>query len=112
MTELLRLAPSTAVLITRDESGHTVAEEEVPTALIQRGDLLKARPQCFSDELGLCLDVEIISRKAQPIARMENCRRCRKLSDVRVELPRYCQAPGCLRMGRWLRAARTWMSPW
>lgn len=44
VTELLRLAPSTAVLITRDESGRTVAEEEVPTALIQRGDLLKVWP--------------------------------------------------------------------
>ena len=55
MTELLRLAPSTAVLITRDESGHTVAEEEVPTALIQRGDLLKVRLRCSADELGLWL---------------------------------------------------------
>ena len=41
VTELLRLAPSTAVLLTKDEHGRTVSEEEVPTALVQRGDLLK-----------------------------------------------------------------------
>lgn len=41
VTELLKLAPSTATLVTRDDSGRVVTEEEVPTVLIQRGDLLK-----------------------------------------------------------------------
>lgn len=41
ITALLRLAPSTATLLVRDERGQTVREEEVPSALIQRGDLLK-----------------------------------------------------------------------
>ena len=41
VTELLRLAPSTAVLLTRDEAGRTLAEQEVPLALVQRADLLK-----------------------------------------------------------------------
>ncbi len=41
VTELLKLAPSTAVLLTRDESGHTTAEEEVPVDLVQQGDFLK-----------------------------------------------------------------------
>ena len=44
VTELLKLAPSTAVLLTRDENGHTTAEEEVPVALVQQGDLLKVWP--------------------------------------------------------------------
>lgn len=43
VTELLKLAPSTAVLLTRDQNGHTTAEEEVPMALVQQGDLLKVR---------------------------------------------------------------------
>lgn len=43
VTELLKLAPSTATLVTRDDSGRVISEEEVPTALIQRGDLLKVR---------------------------------------------------------------------
>ncbi|CAL5220469.1 g2492 [Coccomyxa viridis] len=42
VTELLKLAPSTAMLLTRDESGHTTAEEEVPVDLVQQGDFLKA----------------------------------------------------------------------
>ena len=41
ITALLRLAPSTAILQTRDKDGGVVSEEEVPSALIQRGDLLK-----------------------------------------------------------------------
>ena len=41
MTELLKLAPPTAVLLTRNEAGETVSEEEVPVELVQRGDLLK-----------------------------------------------------------------------
>ena len=41
VTELLKLAPSTAVLLTRDEGGRTLAEQEVPLALVQRADLLK-----------------------------------------------------------------------
>ncbi len=41
VTELLKLTPSTATLVARDETGRVVSEEEVPTALIQRGDLLK-----------------------------------------------------------------------
>ncbi|KAK9904210.1 hypothetical protein WJX75_006837 [Coccomyxa subellipsoidea] len=41
VTELLKLAPSTATLVTCDDSGRVMSEEEVPTALIQRGDLLK-----------------------------------------------------------------------
>lgn len=43
VTELLKLAPSTAVLLTRDENGHTTGEQEVPAALVQQGDLLKVR---------------------------------------------------------------------
>jgi hypothetical protein len=39
--QLLRLAPATAVLLTLDADGHVVEEEEIPIALVQRGDLLK-----------------------------------------------------------------------
>ena len=41
MTELLKLAPATAVLLTLDAGGRVTAEEEVPVALVQRGDHLK-----------------------------------------------------------------------
>lgn len=41
VTELLKLAPATATLVTKDDDGHVISEEEVSTALIQRGDLLK-----------------------------------------------------------------------
>ncbi|CAK0783009.1 hypothetical protein CVIRNUC_006204 [Coccomyxa viridis] len=41
VTELLKLAPPTAVLLTRNEAGVTVSEEEVAVELVQRGDLLK-----------------------------------------------------------------------
>ena len=45
ITKLLRLAPLSAVLLTQDAEGHTISEEEVPSALIQRNDLLKVRSQ-------------------------------------------------------------------
>ena len=45
ITKLLRLAPSSAILLTQDAEGHTISEEEVPSALIQRNDLLKVRSQ-------------------------------------------------------------------
>ena len=44
VTELLKLAPPTAVLLTRNEAGVTVSEEEVAVELVQRGDLLKVDP--------------------------------------------------------------------
>lgn len=40
--ELLRLAPPAALLLTTDEEGRVLSEEEIPIALVQRGDLLKA----------------------------------------------------------------------
>lgn len=40
--ELLRLAPPTALLLTTDSDGRVMGEEEVPVALVQRRDLLKA----------------------------------------------------------------------
>jgi len=42
--KLLRLAPATALLLTVDGDGRVTAEEEVPVALVQRGDLLKIKP--------------------------------------------------------------------
>lgn len=44
ITELMNLTPPSAVLVTRDSRGRTLSEEEVPTALIQCGDLLKVLP--------------------------------------------------------------------
>jgi Cu+-exporting ATPase len=43
LAALTRLSPATALLIKQDSAGHVVTEEEVPTALLQRGDLLKVR---------------------------------------------------------------------
>lgn len=42
--ELLRLAPTTAVLCTLGPDGAVIREEEVPTALLQRGDIVKVTP--------------------------------------------------------------------
>ncbi|KAK9826100.1 hypothetical protein WJX81_003066 [Elliptochloris bilobata] len=44
VTELLKLAPATAVLLTLDADGRVTSEEEVPAALVQRGDHLKVVP--------------------------------------------------------------------
>ena len=56
MTELLKLAPPTAVLLTRNEAGVTVSEEEVEVELVQRGDLLKVDhadvPRCCNSLAG------------------------------------------------------------
>ena len=54
MTELLKLAPATAVLLTIDAGGRVVAEEEVPAALVQRGDHLKV---CAEHESSPCFGV-------------------------------------------------------
>ena len=43
ITKLLTLTPPTALLLTLDKMGEVVAEEEVHTALIHRGDLIKVR---------------------------------------------------------------------
>lgn len=44
ITKLLTLTPPTALLLTLDKMGEVVAEEEVHTALIHRGDLIKVLP--------------------------------------------------------------------
>ena len=41
LTALARLSPATALVLTLDAGGQVAAEQEVPTALLQRGDLLK-----------------------------------------------------------------------
>lgn len=47
ITQLLTLTPATAWLLTLDSRGEAVKEEEVPTALIHRGDHLKVCiPNC------------------------------------------------------------------
>lgn len=44
ITKLCQLAPPTALLVDADEKGALLREEEVPTALVHRGDLLKVLP--------------------------------------------------------------------
>ncbi len=39
--QLTKLAPASALLLTRDEEGNVTNEQEVPIALVQRGDVLK-----------------------------------------------------------------------
>ena len=41
ITQLLTLTPATAVLLTLDKMGEVTSEEEVPTALIHKGDHIK-----------------------------------------------------------------------
>ena len=48
LAALARLSPATALLISVDGAGHVVTEEEVPTSLLQRGDLLKVRGRSAS----------------------------------------------------------------
>ena len=54
ISALLRLAPSTATLQVRDADGHVLTEEEVPSALVQRGDLLKVCVLCHPLTLSAC----------------------------------------------------------
>jgi Cu+-exporting ATPase len=44
ISELLRLAPATAILCDTDDEGRVASEHEVPAALLQRGDVLKVLP--------------------------------------------------------------------
>ena len=44
ITKLLTLTPASAVLVTLGKTGEVAAEQEVPTALIHRGDVLKVLP--------------------------------------------------------------------
>lgn len=52
--KLLRLAPATALLLTVDGDGRVTAEEEVPVALVQRGDLLKVPSPNAPDGMHTC----------------------------------------------------------
>jgi hypothetical protein len=44
ISRLLQLAPDTAVLLTVDSDGKPQTEEEIDSALVQRGDILKVLP--------------------------------------------------------------------
>ena len=41
ITRLLQLTPPTAILLTLDAKGNVATEQELPTGLVHRGDLLK-----------------------------------------------------------------------
>lgn len=43
ITRLLQLTPPTATLLTLDAKGNVAAEQELPTSLVHRGDLLKVQ---------------------------------------------------------------------
>ena len=53
ITKLLALAPDTATVVTLDDEGGVASSEEVPCALVHRGDVLKvgARQSTASSEL-------------------------------------------------------------
>jgi hypothetical protein len=44
ISRLLQLAPDTAILLTVDSDGKPQTEEEIDSALVQRGDILKVLP--------------------------------------------------------------------
>ncbi len=44
--QLTKLAPATALLLKLDDAGAVVDEQEVPIALVQRGDRLKVNTRC------------------------------------------------------------------
>ena len=50
ITRLLTLTPATALLLEADKHGKFTEEVEVPTALVQRGDILKVLPQTRPSE--------------------------------------------------------------
>ena len=43
ITRLLQLTPPTATLLTLDGKGNVASEQELPTSLVHRGDLLKVQ---------------------------------------------------------------------
>ena len=51
--QLTKLAPATALLLKRDQDGVVTDEQEVPIALVQRGDILKVRARELSDSCHL-----------------------------------------------------------
>ena len=60
LAALARLSPATAMLIKVDGLGHVVTEEEVPTVMLQRGDLLKVRrPGSCTCSCRRCIDTHL-----------------------------------------------------
>lgn len=51
ITALLTLTPPSALLLTVAEDGNVVSEEEVSTALIHRGDILKVHRRFYHETL-------------------------------------------------------------
>lgn len=65
ITRLLQLTPPTAILLTLDAKGNVATEQELPTGLVHRGDLLKVSHECDNQDTdttdilgyGLCLSL-------------------------------------------------------
>ena len=84
MTELLKLTPAAAVLVTLDALGRVVTEEEVPAALVQRGDHLKVRALA-SGALLVWACTAILARASSPasLASSLGCLACCQLLWLR-----------------------------
>ncbi|GFH12847.1 uncharacterized protein HaLaN_08609, partial [Haematococcus lacustris] len=78
VTSLLRLAPRTAILVTRDPSGgEVVSEQEVEADLLQPGDLLKVLPGAAIPADGMvvsgqsAVDESMITGESMPVSKAE-----------------------------------------
>lgn len=73
--QLLKLAPATAVVVTVDEGGRCVSEEELPATLLQRGDLLKIKPGAKSPADGAVMegssfvDESLVTGESVPVSK-------------------------------------------
>ncbi|KAL0031786.1 hypothetical protein WJX79_007431 [Trebouxia sp. C0005] len=77
ITRLLQLTPPTAVLLTVDEKGSVVSEQELATSLVHRGDLLKVLPGSRIPADGLVtggqshVDESMLTGEALPVSKRQ-----------------------------------------
>lgn len=77
ITRLLQLTPPTALLLTVDAKGNVTSEQELPTSLVHRGDILKVLPGARIPADGLVMtgqshvDESMLTGEALPVSKRQ-----------------------------------------